>query len=127
MSFDLAIWKRSATTKTAMLAEVYEAICNGRTDHPAMREFDLPALERALQAEFGDYTKDPEMLDCPINCYRGVSDSGCWLTVHCSHSVAADVLSRVIPIALSQGLLVFDPQRQAVYGNKRPQKERRRR
>src|SRR5688572_16219642 len=122
MSFDLAIWKRSATTKTAMLAEVYGAICNGQTAHPAMGTFDLPELERALKAEFGNYSKEPDMFDCPIHCERGASDSGTWLIVQCQHSESEEVKSRVIPIALERGLLVYDPQRQAVWGNQRPPK-----
>ena len=120
MSFDLAIWKRSETTKTAMLLDVYREICEGRASHPAIATFNLALLETALKAEFGDYDREPDMFDCPINCDRGVSDSGCWLVVHCSHPTAQNVLSRIVPISTSQGLLVFDPQRQAVYGNKRP-------
>jgi len=124
MSFDLAIWKRSATTKTAMLAEVYAAICDGQTAHPAITTFDLAELEAALKAEFGDYTKEPDMFGCPIQCERGASDSGSWLIAHCEHSAAGDVSSRVIPIALDRGLLVYDPQRQTVWGNKRPPKNK---
>ena len=122
MSFDLAIWKRSPTAKTAMLAEVYGVICDGQTIHPAIAPFDLSDLEAALRSEFGDYTKEPEMFDCPIHCDRGESESGTWLIVQCGHSDAAEVSSRVVPIALERGLMVYDPQRQAVWGNKRPPK-----
>lgn len=120
MSFDLAIWKRSENTKTAMLAEAYTAICKG-DDHPAIAPFDLNVLEKALKTEFGDYTNTVEG---PIVCETGSSIRANWLIVQCAHSLAVSVLAKVIPIALAQGLLVYDPQRQAVWGNRRPPKKK---
>ena len=118
MSYDFAIWKRSATTKTAMLEETYFAICAGH-DHPAMAPFDLPALERAIKAEFGDYTASVEG---PIVCEASGTSAANWLIVSCAHSVSEVIFSRLAPIALEQGLLVYDPQRGGVWGNKRPTK-----
>lgn len=118
MSFDLAIWKRSATTRTAMLAEAYNAICAGG-DHPAMAPFELHPLERALEAEFGDYKNT---LDSIIVCETGTTPAANWLIIQCAHSNSELVAEKVVPIALKLGLLVYDPQRQAVWGNKRPEK-----
>lgn len=119
MSYDLAIWKRSEITKTAMLAEAYKAICDG-CDHPAMAPFDLSALERVLQDEFGDYRNTA---DGTIICETGSTVAASWLVVQCAHSMAESVTAKVVAIALGQGLLVYDPQRGAVWGNKRPSKQ----
>lgn len=118
MSYDLAIWKRSEMTKTAMLAEAYAAICEGN-DHPALTRFKLGALETALKAEFGDYETDA---DGPFLAETGDTEVANWMILQCNHSQAAEVLEKVIPIALAQDLLVYDPQRGSVWGNKRPAK-----
>jgi hypothetical protein len=119
MSYDLAIWKRSETTKTAMLAEAFKCICDGGS-HRAMAPFDLAALESALKREFGDYSTATEG---EILCESGTAQGVGWLVVHCAHSAAASISQRVASIALSQGLLVYDPQRTVVFGNKRPSKK----
>lgn len=103
MSYDLAIWKRSATTKTAMLAEAYKCICDGGSPS-AMAPFDLAALESALKHEFGDYSTATEG---EILCESGTAQGVGWLVVHCAHSAAASISQRVASIALSQGLLVY--------------------
>jgi hypothetical protein len=118
VSYDLAIWKRSSTTKTAMLAEVHKAICDG-ADHPAMAPFDMDALEDALEAEFGEYKNNP---DATIIGESGNGASANWLILQCAHSDANLVAAKVVPIAIKHGLLVYDPQRQVVWGNKRPAK-----
>lgn len=118
MSYDFAIWKRSAETKTAMLAEAYASICDGDC-HSAMAHFELQSLEQAVKAEFGDYTVE---VDGPIICASGSTQTASWMIVHCSHSAATDISSRLVPIALALGLLVYDPQRSCVWGNKRPSK-----
>ncbi len=119
MSYDLAIWKRSETTKTAMVAEAYKCICDGHS-HPAMAPFDLVALASALEHEFGDHTGASEG---EILSETGTVDGASCLVVHCAHSAAASISPRVAAIALSQGLLVYDPQRDVVFGNKRPPKK----
>lgn len=122
MSFDLAIWKRSPTTKTAMVVQVYEAICNGQS-HPATAAFDVAEFESALISEFGNYQNEPDMFDCIIHSVGSASDgSNCWLIISCAHSNSAEVSSRLLPLALQRDLMVYDPQRQAVWGNKRPPK-----
>ncbi|MBD8528178.1 hypothetical protein [Pseudomarimonas arenosa] len=116
MSYDFAIWKRAESAKTAMLAEVYAAVCDDRS-HLAMAPFDLPALESVLKAEFGDYSVDA---DLEILCYPGQTESVCWMIVASPYSAAGDVHARLVPIVLEHGLLLYDPQRKSVVGNKRP-------
>jgi hypothetical protein len=116
----LAIWKRSETTKTAMLAEVYDAICEGR-DHPAMAPFDLAALERALKDEFGDYENH---VVGSVVCETGSTATASWLVVRCAASMAQSVVAKVVPVAIALDLLVYDPQRRCVWGNKRPPKKK---
>ncbi len=118
MSFDFAIWRRSPTTKTAMLAEVYESIRQGR-DHPAMATFDLPAFEEALRDEFGAAAFETDGL---LLFASGSSPNANWAIVECAHSVANEVAMRLIPVALAHELLVYDPQGKGVWGNKRPPK-----
>ena len=120
MSYRLAIWKRSETTKTAMLDEAYNAIRDGG-DHPAMAPFDLAALERALTDEFGDYKNTA---GSAIACETGNTTAAAWLIVQCARSAAESVTAKVTPIACGQGLLVYDPQREVVWGNKRPPKKK---
>jgi len=118
MSYDLAIWKRSTTTKTAMLAEAFEALSEGR-DHPAMTKFDVQGLEQALKDAFGDYDKNA---DCLIACAWGSTTVADWLLIQCNFPVAEEVLEKIVPIALDLELLIYDPQREVVWGNRRPQK-----
>ena len=116
MSYDLAIWKRSATTKTAMLAQAYRALSEGR-DHPAMQRLDLSELARALKDEFGDY----DTAQCVIACATGQTQRADWLTIQCSFSDADSVVSRLVPLVLDLGLMLYDPQREVVWGNRRNQ------
>lgn len=117
MSYDFAIWKRSETTKTAMLAEAYEALSLGR-DHPAMTTFDAEQLDQALKNEFGN-DKDTNSL---IACAWGNTANADWLLVQCSFADADEVISKIVPIVLDLELLVYDPQKEIVWGNKRPRK-----
>jgi hypothetical protein len=122
MSFDLAIWKRSPTTKTAMIVQVYEAICEDQP-HPATGAFDVAEFESALISEFGNYKKEPDAFDCLIHSGGSACDgSNCWIIVCCAHPMAAEVESRLIPLALQRELMVYNPQRQSIFGNKRPPK-----
>ncbi len=120
MNSTLAIWRRSETTKTAMLAEAYNAICEG-SDHPAMAPFDLAALERALKDAFGDYENN---LVGSVVCETGSTAAANWLVVRCAASMAQSVAAKVVPIALGLDLLVYDPKRQCVWGNKRSPKKK---
>jgi hypothetical protein len=115
MSYDFGIWKRSASTKTAMLAEAFTAISEGDA-HPAIAPFDLKELEQALEAAFGEYKKDPESMIC---CDARSSEAGSWMIVQCSFPDAKTVEAKLVPIALELGLLLYDPQRGIVWGNKR--------
>lgn len=118
MSYDLAIWQRSESTKTAMLAEAYAAICEGG-DHPAMAPFDRPAVEKSLRVEFRHSKFDPR---AGIVIESGRGKSADWIIVQFGHSMAEDIVPVVVTVALSRGLLVYDPQRECVRGNKRPKK-----
>jgi hypothetical protein len=80
MSYDFGIWKRSASTKTAMLADAYMAISEGDA-HPAIAPFDLTLLEQAFEIAFGAYKNDPEAIIC---CDARSSEAGSWMIVQCS-------------------------------------------
>lgn len=101
-----------------MLAEAYEALSEGK-DHPAMTTFDVQKLDQALRREFEGYGKDPK---CVIACAWGNTKNADWLLVQCNFPDADDVISKLVPIVLDLELLVYDPQREIVWGNKRPRK-----
>jgi hypothetical protein len=116
MSHDFAIWKRSDATKTAMLLEVYDAICEGR-DHPAMAKFAVERVEAALQKAFGS-AKDKDKL---ITWNSWSTEQANWIFVHCGHDAASEVAQRLGSLAMRFSyLLVYDPQRIAVWANRRP-------
>jgi hypothetical protein len=50
-----------------------------------------------------------------------------WLIVECSHSAGDQVARKVAAVAVASGLLMYDPQRNVVWGNTRPPSARRRR
>lgn len=118
MSYDFAIWKRSADTKTAMLLESYEALSHGDS-HPAMQGFNGKKLEKALKKEF-DYEKTKP--ECMIALAPGSRDKVNWMMIHCNFPDAGEVTERVLPIVLDMELMLYDPQRECVWGNKRPRK-----
>ena len=117
MSYDFAIWKRSATTKTAMLADAYDAMCHER-GHAAVDSFDVAELSRAIQALYGG----PAAQDAPFVLDGGSHDGSSWLIVNCTHPAASSVRDSILDLVLSRGLLLYDPQRAVVWGNTRPAK-----
>ncbi len=115
MSFDFAVWKRSARTKTAMLADSYESIC-AASGHAAVDGFDTAGLQRALQDHYG--VTDPD--DLPFAVETGEAVGSSWLVVNAPFSGADEVRDVLVELALARGLMVYDPQREVVWGNRRP-------
>jgi len=115
MSYDYIVWKRSPTTKTAMLADVYQMTGRGE-DHPAMAPFDTETVERDLKGIFGDVNSNP---DSPFLYSIDHGATSPWLSFMVNHSQVGAVTDRIIGLALRHGLMVYDPQRGAVYGNRR--------
>jgi hypothetical protein len=124
MSFDLVIWKRAATTKTAMLKTCYAAIIEEQ-DHPAMEAFDEEVLLSSFAEEFGVRQKDHFGVDtdaCPFLYSVGRGSFGNWMVCNLNWSTHLEASKKIVQIALQQGLLVYDPQHESVWGNKRPVK-----
>ena len=134
MSYDLAIWKRSPTTKTAMLQECYEAILED-TDHIAMDFFDQTELIKDFEKEYGTWqgeyfgnvsedenANDNAIDDCPFLFHTGQGKFGNWFLFHLKWSAHQTTTQTIINIALKHSLMVYDPQRACVWGNKRPPK-----
>ena len=124
MSFDLAIWKRSPRTKTAMIYECYDAIIENK-DHTAMDFFDENALLDDLAIEFGERHQEyfgKDIDDCPFLFSTGRGEFGNWVFLNLNWSTHQDTKSKLVSIALKHGLMVYDPQRKGVWGNKRPPK-----
>lgn len=124
MSYDLAIWKRSARTKTAMIYECYNAILK-ETGHTAMEFFDEDAVFGDLEIEYGKrqsgyFGKDVD--DCPFLFSSGRGEFGNWILIHLNSSTHQETKNKIVSIALKHGVMVYDPQQKAVWGNKRPKK-----
>jgi hypothetical protein len=115
MSYDYIVWKRSPNTKTAMLTNVYKAICDGK-DHPAMAPFDTASLERDLKGAFGDVNSNP---DGPFLYSFDLENASPWLSICVNYSQVNAVTDKIVALALHHGLMVYDPQRGIVWGNKR--------
>jgi hypothetical protein len=116
MSYDYIIWKRADTAKTAMLAEVYEAICESRP-HPAMAAVDMTAFVDDLDLKFH---KPNENVDGAF-VYEFVQNHAlAYVVLNCNFSATTEVEPVVVDLALEHGLLVYDPQRELVWGNRRP-------
>jgi hypothetical protein len=111
-----AIWKRSATTKTAMLESCYEAITRGET-HDAMDVFDAREIDDEIRKEFQVDLGGPARA---VGMELLESSSVAWLLVSCHAVLAPEVSSYIVPLALQRELMVYDPQRGAVWGNRRP-------
>jgi hypothetical protein len=116
MSYDYAIWKRADTAKTAMLAEVYKAICDS-TPHPAMAAVDMTAFVHDLDLKFHSPN---ENADGPFLYEWTQNDALAYVVLNCNFSAISEVEPVVVALALEHGLLVYDPQRELVWGNKRP-------
>ena len=124
MSFDLAIWKRSARTKTAMLQECYDAIIDDK-DHTAMDFFNEDIFLNEFEIEFGKRQKEyfgNDVEDCPFLYSTGRGQFGNRVIMNLNWSSHQETQSKIIPLALKHGLMVFDPQQKVVWGNKRPPK-----
>ena len=115
MSYDYVIWKRAPGIKTAMLADVYQSICEGK-DHPAMAPFDTAVVERDLISEFGDVNNDP---DGPFLYGVDRGSVSPWLTINVGYSQVEAVTDKLARLAIQHGLMLYDPQRDVVWGNKR--------
>lgn len=128
MSFDLAIWRRSPTTKTAMIVEVYESL--EQRDHPAAALFDTEEFVDAACAKFGRLElSDPEMAWIPISeegggsvgvsLYPWVGSSSACVHVSGPFDASQATISALLPLVIERNLMLYDAQAQVVYNNRR--------
>ena len=115
MSFDLAFWKRSNRTRTAMLLETYKSICEGK-DHPSMDFFDGAKVVSELTAKFGDVDSDDGFYSLDI----GEGKYGNWVIINAFFSKAEEVSAGCEKIAISNNIMLFNPQRNIVTNNVAP-------
>lgn len=110
MSYDFGIWKRAATTKTAMVLEAWHAITQEH-GHPAMGDFDAEAVLAEIAAPFPGEATDP---DDALIASSGRDGETAWIIIHAPHSAVARYTGVLMEVALSHGLMLWDPQRGAV-------------
>ena len=124
MSYDLVLWKRSIRTKTAMLKECFENIMEGK-DHTAMEFFDEESFYAGMESEFGQRYPQffgKEVDDCPFLYDTGKGEYGNWMVFNRVWTDYLETTNKIVDIAVKNGIMVYDPQRECVYGNKRPKK-----
>jgi hypothetical protein len=119
MSFDLAFWKRSPTTKTAMINACYDAIIEGTT-HPEMAPFDRESVVADIVQLLGSPTDPYNPFGFQLD--QGKGPHGDWIIVSVVHSKAHEVNDKLVKIAVKHGIMLYDPQVQGVYNNRRPKK-----
>lgn len=118
MSYDFGIWRRAVTTKTAMVVEVWQAITEEH-GHPAMGDFDAASVLAEIAQRFPSAQSDP---DNALLGSAGRDGDAAWIVIHAPHSAAQEYTNLLMEIALAHGLMLWDPQRGAVWGNRRPPK-----
>lgn len=118
VSYDFGIWRRHPTTKTAMIDDAWAAITEGH-GHPAMGDFDASEVLEQLTSRFSSVEDDP---DHALIAEEGRDDDAAWIIVHAPHSAAQEYTGVLMEVALAHNLMLWDPQRGAVWGNRRPPK-----
>ena len=78
-----------------------------------------------MEAEYG--IRQPqyfgtEIDDCPFLYVTGKGAFGNWMVFNISWSDYQKVIDVIVEIAVKHGIMVYDPQRESVYGNRRPKK-----
>lgn len=124
MSYDLVVWKRSKRSKTAMLKECFENIMEEK-DHNAMDFFDEESFYIDMETEFGKKETQyfgKEIDDCPFLFETGKGEFGNWIIFNLVWSNYQETTNKIVAIAVKNGIMVYDPQRECVYGNERPKK-----
>ncbi len=119
MSYDLAFWKRSKLTKTAMLVETYQAICDNK-DHISMTFFDSEQVLNDLKDAFGDLDNFEGENPIPFIVDTGGGENGNWIILNCVYSQVQEVTDKCVEIAVKNGIMLFDPQIVCVWNNRRP-------
>lgn len=108
MAFDLVIWKWADRQATADVEEVVEAISQDNA-HEALTRFDMAAFESSLRDAFGSVNEEPESPFLYDVCdFHGVPAN--WVTISVSWSKVETVCPRILAIARTHDLSVFDPQ-----------------
>lgn len=105
-----------------MLSECYAAMLEGR-DHTAMDFFDQDLVFNDLEAEYGQ--RQPQYFgdeNCPFMYAIGHGEFGNWMLLFLNWSTHQDVQTKIETIVLEHGLMVYDPQNQLVWNNRRPSK-----
>ncbi|WP_028049607.1 hypothetical protein [Cellulomonas sp. URHD0024] len=130
MSFDLAIWRRAPTAKTAMIVEVYDVLGDGEHEHPAVGMFDAQEFVTAAGEMFG---RLPESGEDPTQIYVAddageVASVSLWAwtgrtsaAVHVSGPFPwrRSAIGTLLPLVEARNLMLYDPHFQTVYNNRR--------
>lgn len=116
-----------ADDEDGMLGAVYSSIGDDRS-HPAMARFDVAAFIAELATKYPVIdANDPS--DAALSDPRGepplydvgdfTGEAANWVTFDIAYSQVAAASSNIVDVALRHGLLVYDPERGVVWGDKR--------
>jgi hypothetical protein len=135
MSFDLAIWRRSPTTKTTMINEVYDVLGDDDRDHPAAGIFDT---EEFVDAVCAVYERLPESDDeltwialpdrngevVGVSLHEWTGEQSALVRVSGPIDALSSTIDALLPLVVERNLMLYDAQAQAVYNNRRQYPER---
>ena len=122
MSYDLTLWKPSATINRAMAKEVLAAI-DEDTAHSTMQRFDALCFVGDLQTAFGgkqrwsDDAADPPFL-FEIADFTGTPAN--WVMVNMGFGNVANVLPKLVNVGIKHGLVIYDWQTEELHGERKP-------
>lgn len=130
MSFDLAIWRRSPATKTAMINEVYEVLGVDDSDHPAAGMFDTREFVEAACAAWERLPEsnvelawiaipDDDGLEAAISLHQWTGQNSALVHVSGPYAWLGPTTRSLLPLVVERNLMLYDPQAQAVYNNRR--------
>ena len=122
MSYDLVLWKRSTRTKTAMLKECFDRIMDGN-DHIGMDFFNSKSFYSDMESEFGKRESQyfgADVYNCPFLYDTGEGEYGNWIVFNLSWKDHQETSNKIIEFAVKNEIMVYDPQIEGVYGNKKP-------
>jgi hypothetical protein len=133
LSFDLSVWRRSPTTKTAMIVQVYEVI--GTADHPAAGMFDADEFVRAAaglyELDLGHQSDGSTSIVIPnisgafdgepfaITLWPWTGATSACVSITGNHEGLRDAKAAMLPLIEARDLMLYDPQSQSVYNNRR--------
>jgi hypothetical protein len=130
VSYDLAIWRRAPSAKTAKIVEVYDALAVDEHDHAAAGMFDVQEFVAAAGERFGQLPESGEGMTwvgiaddagevAGVSLWPWTGRTSAVVYISGPHSWRKPMISSFLPLVEARNLMLYDPQVQTVYNNRR--------